>query len=212
MALTQAFPAIDAAVKGFKGLTVAIQAATGATSKFGKALIATGLGAVLAIIGAIITHFDEISAWLDKITGKTDFLGEVSDKVVGGIKGGFMGMIQIFKAVGNAVYTYVTAPFQSIVAAIRAFTDTKGGFGDKLKAAGKAMKEKFTGEWSEVGDDFKKIGEVTANAYQEGYESHRQSRLAKNIENAKEDGKKEGAAKGKAKVDAEIREAEKRIR
>ena len=212
MAITQAIPAIDDGIKGFKRLSTAISTAAGATSKFGKALISTGLGALAVALGYLITNFDEISKWLDEITGQTDFLGELSDKVIGGLNSAWSAIVQTVKAVGNAIVTYVTAPFKSVWAAIQAYTSTEGGFVDKLKAAGKAMKNGFVSEWKDVGNDFKEIGAAAANAYQSGYEKHKAKRLAKNVGDAVTEGKAEGKAKGNAKAEAEEAAYKKRLK
>lgn len=207
MSLTQAIPALDEGGKAFGRLRNSIAAATGATSKFGKALISTGLGALVVALGYVVTHFEEISKWLDEITGQTDFLGTVGDAVIGGLNAAWAGLVQTLKAVGNAIVTYVTAPFKSVWAAIQAYTSTEGGFVDKLKAAGAAMKNGFVSEWKDVGNDFKEIGVVSANAYQEGFNKNRAKRLAKNVEEAKEI----GDARGKAKAEAEEAAYKKRL-
>lgn len=211
MAITQAIPALDDGVKAFKRLGLAIKSATAGMSGFRKALISTGLGALVAALGLIIANFDKISAWLDEITGQTDFLGTVADAVVGGLNAAWVGLVQTLKAVGNAIVTYVTAPFKSVWAAIQAYTSTDGGFVDKLKAAGSAMKNGFVSDWKDVGNDFKEIGVVSANAYQEGFNKNRAKRLAKNVEDAIEEGKAEGKAKGKAKAESEEAAYKKRL-
>lgn len=212
MSITQAIPALDDGVKAFKRLGLAIKGATAGMSGFKKALISTGLGALVVALGLIIANFDKISAWLDEITGQTDFLGTVADAVIGGLYAGWAGLVQTLKAVGNAIVTYVTAPFKSVWAAIQAYTSTEGGFVDKLKAAGKAMKNGFVSDWKDVGNDFKEIGVVSANAYQEGFNKNRAKRLAKNEAEAVEEGKSEGKAKGKAKAEAEEAAYKKRLR
>jgi len=203
MAITQALPSIDNGIKAFKRLKIAIQATSLATSSWGKALIATGIGAIVVALGLLIANFDKISQWLDEITGQTDFLGDLSDKVIGGLQAGWAAIVQSLKAVGNAIVTYITTPFKAVWNAIQAYTSTNGGFADKLKAAGKAMKDGFVSDWKKVGDDFKEVGTVAASAYQKGYEEHKAKRIAKNVEDAKEEGAKEGKAKGTAKAEAE---------
>ena len=207
MAITQAIPALDDGVKAFKRLGLAIKGATAGMSGLKKAIISTGLGALVVALGLIIANFDKISAWLDEITGQTDFLGTVADAVIGGLNAGWAGLVQTLKAVGNAIVTYVTAPFKSVWAAIQAYTSTEGGFVDKLKAAGKAMKNGFVSDWKDVGNDFKEIGVVSANAYQEGFNKNRAKRLAKNVEEAK----KIGDERGKAKAEAEEAAYKKRL-
>ena len=207
MAITQAIPALDDGVKAFKRLGLAIKSATAGMSGLKKAIISTGFGALVVALGLIISNFDKISAWLDEITGQTDFLGNLSDKVIGGLNAAWAGLVQTLKAVGNAIVTYVTAPFKSVWDAIQAYTSTEGDFMDKLKAAGSAMKNGFVSDWKDVGNDFKEIGVVSANAYQEGFNKNRAKRLAKNVEEAKEI----GDARGKAKADAEEAAYKKRL-
>lgn len=207
MAITQAIPALDDGVKAFKRLGLAIKGATAGMSGLKKAIISTGLGALVVALGLIIANFDKISAWLDEITGQTDFLGTVGDAVIGGLNAAWAGLVQTLKAVGNAIVTYVTAPFKSVWAAIQAYTSTEGGFVDKLKAAGAAMKNGFVSDWKDVGNDFKEIGVVSANAYQEGFNKNRAKRLAKNVDEAKEI----GDARGKAKAEAEEAAYKKRL-
>ena len=207
MAITQAIPALDDGVKAFKRLGLAIKSATAGMSGLKKAIISTGFGALVVALGLIISNFDKISAWLDEITGQTDFLGNLSDKVIGGLNAAWAGLVQTLKAVGNAIVTYVTAPFKSVWDAIQAYTSTEGDFMDKLKAAGSAMKNGFVSDWKDVGNDFKEIGVVSANAYQEGFNKNRAKRLAKNVEEATEI----GDARGKAKADAEEAAYKKRL-
>lgn len=212
MAITQAIPSIDAGIKAFKSLKLAIQAASAGMNGLKKAIISTGLGALAVALGIIIANFDKISAWLDEITGQTDFLGTVADAVVGGLNAAWAGLVQTIKAVGSAIVTYVSTPFRAVMNAINAYTSTNGSFADKLKAAGKAMKNGFISDWKDVGNDFKKIGEDSANAYQEGFNKNRAKRIAKNEEAAVEEGKKEGKAKGEAKAEAEEAAYKKRLR
>lgn len=61
MALTQAIPALDDAGKAFKRLSIAISTATGATSKFGKALVSTGLGAAVVALGLLAANWDKVT-------------------------------------------------------------------------------------------------------------------------------------------------------
>ena len=207
MAITQAIPALDDSVKAFKRLGLAIKGATAGMSGLKKAIISTGFGALVVALGLIIANFDKISAWLDEITGQTDFLGTVGDAVIGGLNAAWAGLVQTLKAVGNAIVTYVTAPFKSVWDAIQAYTSTEGDFMDKLKAAGSAMKNGFVAEWKDVGNDFKEIGVVSANAYQQGFNKNRAKRLAKNVEEAKEI----GDARGKVKAEAEEAAYKKRL-
>lgn len=71
MAITQAIPAIDDAVKAFKRLGLAIKGATIGMSSLKKALISTGIGAAVVAVGALVANFDKLKA---AITGTNDEL------------------------------------------------------------------------------------------------------------------------------------------
>ena len=71
MALTQAIPALDDAGKAFGRLKNSIAAATGVTSKFGKALISTGIGAAVVAVSLLVANFDKLKA---AITGTNEEL------------------------------------------------------------------------------------------------------------------------------------------
>ena len=66
MAITQALPAIDKGVKSFQKLSIAIKAATGATSGFKAALVSTGIGAVVVALGLLIANWDKVTAAMQK--------------------------------------------------------------------------------------------------------------------------------------------------
>lgn len=68
MQMTQGFEAIKEGVVAFKALTVATEAqtvaqntATAATNGFKKALIATGIGAIIVLIGTLIAYWEELT-------------------------------------------------------------------------------------------------------------------------------------------------------
>jgi hypothetical protein len=178
MALTQSFSGIEQGIKSFKALTTTIQGVTGATSAWGKALVSTGIGAIVVAIGYLIANLDEVSQWLDELTGETDTLGKVMSAVTGAISASWTALIGTFKAVGNAIVTYITVPVKSVMKAIKAFSETDGSVVDKLKAASKAAKNEFTSEWGGVVDDFKQMGKDTADAYHDAYNKAENKRLA----------------------------------
>lgn len=210
MALTQALPALDEARKAMGRLSSAIATATKVTSGWGKALISTGIGAIVVALGYLIANFEDISKWLDELTGQTDFIGNITDKVIGGLKAGWAGLVQTLKAVGTAIVNYVTTPFKSVMAAIEAYSSTQGSFGDKLKAAANAIKGTVTNAWSETKDEFVKIGTEAAEAYQEGYEAAHNKREAERLKKEKEAAEKAARERAEAYAKAQ-KEAQERV-
>lgn len=134
-AMTQAFGALkDDGVKAFKGLTTALKGATAGMSGFKKALIGTGIGAIVVLIGELIAHFDEVNEWVKKVTGGTLDLTKVFD----GLKGVFGNIIPILKSFGKTILDAVISPIKSYL--------------EVLKGVGKIMVAVFKGEWSSIGD------------------------------------------------------------
>ena len=61
MAITEGLKAIEGAVDPFKRLTTSIKLATAGMSGFKKALIGTGIGAVVVLLGTLIAHWDDVT-------------------------------------------------------------------------------------------------------------------------------------------------------
>lgn len=76
--------------------TVATGAATVATKTFSKALIATGIGAIVVLLGLLIANFSEIKDWFLKLIAPID-----------GFKAALMG-------IGSVVVNYIVAPFKAL--------------------------------------------------------------------------------------------------
>lgn len=69
MSITQGVQAIDSGIKAFKALKISIQASTMAMSGLKKALISTGIGALVVGVGLLIANFDKLK---NLISGTTD--------------------------------------------------------------------------------------------------------------------------------------------
>lgn len=61
MKMTQGFDAVKEGVKSFRMLKVATNGATVATNGFKKALIATGIGALIVLVGTLIAYWDDLA-------------------------------------------------------------------------------------------------------------------------------------------------------
>lgn len=76
--------------------TVATGAATVATKTFSKALIATGIGAIVVLLGTLIANFKEFKTWIGNL------LPDLS------------GLQEALAGVGNAIQNWVLAPFKAL--------------------------------------------------------------------------------------------------
>ena len=61
MAITEGLKAIEGAIDPFKRLTTSIKLATAGMSGFKKALIGTGIGAIVVLLGTLIAHWDDVT-------------------------------------------------------------------------------------------------------------------------------------------------------
>lgn len=99
--------------------TVATNASSASLKLFSKALIGTGIGAFIVLLGALVAHFDDIKkVVLDTFPALKDF-GEYLDEFKA-----------IAAGVGNALITYILTPFRVIGAVVKKVMegDIKGAF------------------------------------------------------------------------------------
>lgn len=99
--------------------TVATGGATVATSLFSKALIATGIGAIVVALGLLIANFDDIKKYVLEAVPALNDMGDTMDKLK-----------SVAAGVGEALITYILTPFRVIGAVVKSVLagDIKGAF------------------------------------------------------------------------------------
>lgn len=168
-ALTEAFGALkDDGVKAFKGLKDAFGSATKGLSGFKKALIGTGIGAIVVAIGLLIANFDELNNWIKNVTGGALDLTKVFD----GLKGIFENIGPTLKSFGNLVLQYLLAPFRTVIDTAKGLGNIfqnlfKGDF-DGVKKAAEDMASNIKSNFTAVGDAAKDFGSTVAEGYTNG--------------------------------------------
>lgn len=168
-ALTEAFGAIkDDGVKAFNGLKDALGSATKGLSGFKKALIGTGIGAIVVAIGLLIANFDELNNWIKNVTGGALDLTKVFD----GLKGIFENIGPTLKSFGNLVLQYLLAPFRTVIDTAQGLGNIfqnlfKGDF-DGVKKAAEDMSSNIKSNFTAIGDAAKDFGSTVAEGYTNG--------------------------------------------
>lgn len=168
-ALTEAFGALkDDGVKAFNGLKDALGSATKGLSGFKKALIGTGIGAIVVAIGLLIANFDELNNWIKNVTGGALDLTKVFD----GLKGIFENIGPTLKSFGNLVLQYLLAPFRTVIDTAQGLGNIfqnlfKGDF-DGVKKAAEDMTSNIKSNFTAVGDAAKDFGSTVAEGYTNG--------------------------------------------
>lgn len=115
MAMTQGLASIDQAIKSFKKLSTTIQMSSKSMGAFKTALVATGLGALVVVLGSIIANWDEFTESIGLSEKQMNKFGEV----VGGVMNVLKGSL---KAVTQSITRIVTGDFKG------AWQSLKDGF------------------------------------------------------------------------------------
>ena len=115
MAMTEGLKAIKEGVAGFKQLRVATQASTKAMGGFKKALIGTGIGALVVAVGTLIANWEEFTGWLDESGVSMEKFGQISRGVINVVSEMFgnlgKAMVQLFKGNFEDAGTYFKEAF-----------------------------------------------------------------------------------------------------
>lgn len=112
MAVTQGLSAIDDGIKSFGKLTTAINTSSKGLGKFKTALIGTGLGALVVVLGSIIANWDEFS----KSIGISESAMQKFGDVMNGVLNSALSMIG---GVGKAISRLITGDFKGAGEAIK---------------------------------------------------------------------------------------------
>lgn len=174
--ITQGLGSIDPAVKSFREMKVWLGQATQGMNKFKIALVSTGLGALVVVLGSIIANWEEFSQLIGVSSDTMEKFGIIVQKTI--------------RAASTIIKNFTQAITQSVGGIINAFKkvfkgDFSGAF-DELKKgfknAGKEFKEiinETTAEWKtdlppkaqkNSKDAGKKIAEKVAEGFEEKLE------------------------------------------
>lgn len=115
MAITQGLSSIDQGIKAFDKLKISIGNTSTGLGKFKKALIGTGLGALVVVLGSIIANWDEFTKSIGLSEKQMNKFGEVA----GGVMNVLTGSI---KSITLAITKAVSGDFSG------AFESLKSGF------------------------------------------------------------------------------------
>lgn len=92
--ITQGLSKIDDGVKAFKRLTIAVGASSKSLNIFKTALISTGIGALVVVLGSVIAYWDEFTEAIGLSSEKMEHLGDVAKGVFNVITSSLKGIAQ----------------------------------------------------------------------------------------------------------------------
>lgn len=103
MSIVNGLQGVSGLARSFPALTAAIRTTTLATSTFGKAIIATGIGAIVVLLGYLIANFDDLKKKIEEIFPAINELGVLFERFK-----------EIASGVINVVITYITSMAKAI--------------------------------------------------------------------------------------------------
>lgn len=160
MAVVQGLSAIDDGIKSFDKLTTAINVSGKSLNKFKVALIGTGLGALVVVLGSIIANWDEFSESIGiSETAMTKF-GDV-------MKGVLNSALSMIGGVGKAISRLITGDFKGAGEAIKEGFAVQKNFYAGVQKAEEDRTKKQREEALERIRIEKEEAEKRAKAYQE---------------------------------------------
>lgn len=96
--ITEGLAKMDDGVKAFKRLSLAINVGSGALGKFKMALISTGIGAIVVLIGSLVAYWDDFTASIGISSEKLQKFGDIAKGILNSITSTLKGTV---KALGK---------------------------------------------------------------------------------------------------------------
>lgn len=187
MAVTQGLSAIDDGIKSFGKLTTAINTSSKGLGKFKTALISTGLGALVVVLGSIIANWDEFSKSIGISESAMQKFGDV-------MKGVLNSALSMIGGVGKAISRLITGDFKGAGEAIKEGFALQKNFTEGVKKSEEDRTKKEREEAAERvkiarEEAQKKIDEQ--NRLLEEYRAKEQEKIDIELERLKRSGKSE---------------------
>ena len=150
--ITQGLSKIDDGVKAFKRLTIAINASSKSMNGFKAALISTGLGALVVVLGSIIAYWDEFTEAIGLSSEKLEHLGDIA-------RGVFNVFTSSLKGIAQALGKMLKGDFKGAWDSLKDGFSIVKNFNEGVAASEKKREEERTKKAKEEADKRAKIAE-----------------------------------------------------
>lgn len=122
---------IGALEKAQYGYSVAMKGATFATSSFKKVLVSTGIGAIVVVLGSLVSYLTRTQEGMDKVSQATEavstFVGVLLDSLSNLGKQIFNSIIPTFKGLGDIIAGLVTFDLERLKEGVNGVKDALSG-------------------------------------------------------------------------------------
>ena len=150
--ITQGLSKIDDGVKAFKRLTIAINASSKSMNGFKAALLASGIGALVVILGSVIAYWDEFTEAIGLSSKQMERLGDIA-------RGVFNVFTSSLKGIAIALGKMVKGDFSGAWQALKDGFSVVKNFNQGVADSQKKREEALTKKQKEEAEKRRKIAE-----------------------------------------------------
>lgn len=150
--ITQGLSKMDDGIKAFKRLTIAINASSKSLGGFKVALISTGLGALVVVLGSIIAYWDEFTEAIGLSSKQMERLGDIA-------RGVFNVFTSSLKGIATALGRMIKGDFSGAFQALKDGFSIVKNFNEGVAASERKREEEKTRKAKEEADKRAKIAE-----------------------------------------------------
>lgn len=150
--ITQGLSKMDDGIKAFKRLTIAINASSKSLGGFKVALISTGLGALVVVLGSIIAYWDEFTEAIGLSAKQMERLGDIA-------RGVFNVFTSSLKGIATALGKMIKGDFSGAFQALKDGFSVVKNFNEGVAKSEAKREEERTKKAKEEADKRAKIAE-----------------------------------------------------
>lgn len=150
--ITEGLSKMDDGIKAFKRLTIAINASSKSLGGFKVALISTGLGALVVVLGSIIAYWDEFTEAIGLSAKQMERLGDIA-------RGVFNVFTSSLKGIATALGRMIKGDFSGALQALKEGFSVVKNFNAGVEASQKKREEALTKKQKEEAAKRAKIAE-----------------------------------------------------
>lgn len=150
--ITEGLSKLDDGVKAFKRLTIAINAGSKAMSGFKAALLASGIGALVVILGSVIAYWDEFTEAIGLSSEQLERLGDIA-------RGVFNVFTSSLKGISIALGRMLKGDFSGAVQALKDGFSIVKNFNAGVEESQRKREEALTKKQKEEAEARAKIAE-----------------------------------------------------
>lgn len=171
MQITNGFKMISDGKKAMLELNAGTKIASKGMGTLKKAIVGTGIGALVVLVGALVTNWDNFKESLGMSTAQLNKFGDTFRGVLGVVNGGLAG---IAKALGRLVKGDFKGAWQEIKDGFNVAETFRSGYNKRAREEAEALAEEEAERLKEKQEAYQKLYESLLDKYKDYGKSQRQ--------------------------------------